>query len=115
MWPAILIVGVGEKRKIPIPFPLFLVWPFIVIGWMVVGLLALIKKMEPARSPVLANQSAEFPSGGQSEIIQGGDTITLKTQSHIPLKLALTVFSKLHGLRIDIRSKDKHDVYILVL
>jgi hypothetical protein len=35
MLPALLLVGIGGRRRFWIPFPLFLLWPVWVLGWVV--------------------------------------------------------------------------------
>ena len=37
MWPSLLIVGVGPRHGVPLPLPLFLLWPFLLVGWLVFG------------------------------------------------------------------------------
>ncbi|MBU1702599.1 MAG: hypothetical protein KJ970_01240 [Candidatus Eisenbacteria bacterium] len=134
MWPVLLIVGIGRRKPIPLPFPLFLFWPFILIGWMVAGLITLIRRIHGTHHPSSTRQSRDSrpgrPSDRQPEIIQGGDeykfhaepkwrradeAYSIKTRPEIPLGLALTAFTKLHGLRIDVRSKDNHKVYFLII
>ena len=38
MWPTLLIVGVGRCHGLPLPLPLFLLWPFLLLGWLVFGI-----------------------------------------------------------------------------
>jgi hypothetical protein len=35
MLPAVLLVGVGSRRRIWIPVPVILLWPFWLLGWVV--------------------------------------------------------------------------------
>ena len=35
MLPTLLLVGAGPRRRIWIPVPLFLLWPFWLLGWVV--------------------------------------------------------------------------------
>lgn len=35
MLPALLLVGVGKRRRFWIPLPAFLLWPFWLLGWVV--------------------------------------------------------------------------------
>jgi hypothetical protein len=35
MLPALLLVGIGHHRRVWLPFPVFLVWPFWLLGWVV--------------------------------------------------------------------------------
>lgn len=35
MLPAILLFGVGRHRRVWIPLPVFLLWPFWLLGWVV--------------------------------------------------------------------------------
>jgi hypothetical protein len=35
MWPWLLIVGIGRRRRFPLPFPMFLFWPFVLVGWLI--------------------------------------------------------------------------------
>lgn len=34
MFPAIGLVRVGRKRGFPLPLPLFLLWPLLLVGWL---------------------------------------------------------------------------------
>ena len=43
MLPALLMVGVGHERRFWIPLPVFLLWPFWILGWLVWGLFKLIQ------------------------------------------------------------------------
>ena len=36
MWPSLLIVGVGRRHEFPLPLPLFLLWPFLLLGWLLI-------------------------------------------------------------------------------
>jgi hypothetical protein len=102
MWPALLIVGVGEQKKVPLPFPLFLFWPFILIGWVVVGVISLFKRITWNDSSLVILSSIDSQSGK-------------RRVPQVPLRMALSAFTKLHGLRIDIRSKGKYNFYILII
>ena len=86
MPPILAIVAIGRSRKFPIPFPLILLWPFVLLGFFVLGLawFFLPKKSGAARYVLMA--------------------IT-----------ALGCFWHLSGLRIDINSHDETDVYILIV
>lgn len=53
MWPSLLIVGVGPRHKFPLPLPLFLLWPFLLLGWLAFGLGWLVTREWRAR-PALA-------------------------------------------------------------
>ena len=35
MIPTFLLLGIGERRRFWIPLPLFLLWPFWLLGWLV--------------------------------------------------------------------------------
>ena len=35
MLPTVLLIGVGPRRRIWIPVPVFLLWPFWALGWVV--------------------------------------------------------------------------------
>jgi hypothetical protein len=35
MLPALLLVGVGHRRRVWIPLPVFLLWPLWLLGWAV--------------------------------------------------------------------------------
>lgn len=35
MLPVLLLVGAGHPRRVWIPVPLFLLWPFWILGWIV--------------------------------------------------------------------------------
>jgi hypothetical protein len=35
MLPALLLVGIGGRRRVWIPLPIILLWPFWLIGWVV--------------------------------------------------------------------------------
>lgn len=53
MWPSLLIVGVGRRRWLPLPLPLFLLWPFLLLGWLVFGVGRLVTR-EWRAEPALA-------------------------------------------------------------
>ena len=35
MLPTVLLVGVGQRRRVWIPLPVILLWPFWLLGWVV--------------------------------------------------------------------------------
>ena len=35
MLPALVLVGIGRRRRFWIPVPAFLLWPFWLVGWLV--------------------------------------------------------------------------------
>ena len=35
MLPTVLLVGVGQRRRICLPVPVILLWPFWLLGWVV--------------------------------------------------------------------------------
>ena len=35
MLPALLVMGIGKRRRVWIPLPAFLLWPFWLLGWLV--------------------------------------------------------------------------------
>ena len=37
MFPAVLILGLGQERRIRVPFPIFLFWPVILVGALVLA------------------------------------------------------------------------------
>jgi hypothetical protein len=37
MWPWLLIVGIGRRRRFPLPAPFFLLWPLVLLGWLIFG------------------------------------------------------------------------------
>ena len=41
MIPAIAILGVGRTRRPKIPLPLFLLWLFVALAWLIIGLISL--------------------------------------------------------------------------
>ncbi len=41
MIPSLLIAGVGRRRRVPIPLPLFLLWPFVILAFVIVWVLRL--------------------------------------------------------------------------
>jgi len=43
MLPAFLLVGVGHGRRVWIPLPFFLLWPFWLLGWVVWFVLAFLR------------------------------------------------------------------------
>ncbi|MCP4547006.1 MAG: hypothetical protein GY835_11125 [bacterium] len=36
--PAFLVAWVGKRQRIPLPVPLFLLWPFLLLGYLFIGL-----------------------------------------------------------------------------
>jgi len=53
MWPWLLIIGLGRRGRIPLPIPLLLLWPFLLLGWLVLGIGCLVKRSWRS-SPALA-------------------------------------------------------------
>ena len=78
MLPAILLVGAGNPRRVWIPLPLVLLWPFWFLGW-VVWLPVAITGVRWARPLRLALLAMTHLSGIRVDI----DT---KTGEHVHLK-----------------------------
>jgi hypothetical protein len=81
-----LIFGVGKGRRIPIPFPLFLLWPLIALAWLTLTLCLLFVRT-------------------------GLNT----RQSIVTARIALAAFGRLSGTRIDVQSKDGSGVNIRIV
>jgi hypothetical protein len=76
MPPALVLVRFGRRRRIPIPLPVFLLWPLLVIAWLGLGLAWLVTAGRQRPAPVVAGVTA------------------------------LRVLNELHGTRIDLRGRD---------
>lgn len=76
MPPALLLLRIGRIRWLIVPLPIFLLWPFLLLAWMVLGLAWLVGPRE--RRP-------GFVSAGLT---------------------ALRGFSELRGTRMDVRRTD---------
>ncbi|MBD3335308.1 MAG: hypothetical protein GF355_07300 [Candidatus Eisenbacteria bacterium] len=99
MWPSILVLRAGRGQTIPIPLPLFLLWPFIVIGWIVYPFLRLIPAATrggPANTESQADPKTR-PAGRPRRPMHPAQT----------LRVALVAFAKLNGLRIDVRDPEE--------
>jgi hypothetical protein len=91
MWPALLLVGVGRRRRVILPGPLFLLWPLLALGWLVLGLWNL------ARVAFLGPEGARRPGSNAS------------------LRAALTLIANLSGLSVDVAARDGRGVYIRLI
>ena len=76
MPPSLLVLGFGEERRVRLPLPLFLLWPFLLVAWLGLGLAWLVTSGRPRPGGLMAGLTA------------------------------LRVFSELHGTKIDIRGQD---------
>lgn len=47
MPPALVLVGFGRERRIVLPFPFFLLWPFLLLGWVFLGAAWLVFSRRP--------------------------------------------------------------------
>lgn len=86
MWPAILVFGIGRERRLPVPLPLFLIWPAVGAGWAVIGV-----------SKLVAPGASRRP----------GAIGTLNT--------SLRLFNQLRGTRVDIDSADGTRVHVRLI
>lgn len=86
MPPVLLIVAVGRSKRFPIPFPVILLWPFVLLGWILLGIVwfFLPKRSSAARFVLIVIE-------------------------------AIGCFWHLSGLKIDITSHDETGVYILII
>jgi hypothetical protein len=87
MWPALILVGVGRRRRFILPGPLFLIWPLIALAWLVLGLWSLAWSVTPRRGAERPDPLAGF-------------------------LVALTLFGKLSGLLVDVAARDGARVYV---
>jgi len=83
MFPAVLILGFGEKKRVRVPFPFFLLWPGILVGAFVLA-------------------AVGRPKGRRTR----GSGYALR------LKTALSIFYHLSGLRVDVRSQEGGGFYL---
>jgi hypothetical protein len=86
MLPSLVLITLGAKRRLPIPIPVFFLWPLIALFALPVGLAWLIL---PARKW----QQSVFAKGA----------------------LGLQMMWNLHGLKIDIAAHDGTNVYIRMI
>lgn len=86
MLPSLLLISIGSRCRIPIPVPIFLLWPLIVLFALPIGLVWLVL---PAR----IWQGSLFAKGA----------------------LFLRLLWNLHGLKVDVTSNDGTKVYISVI
>ena len=91
MWPALMLVGVGRRRRLILPGPVFLLWPLIALGWLVLGVWNL------GRIVFLGPEGARRPC------------------SNAQLRAALRLFPNLSGLSIDVAARDGHGIYIRLI
>ncbi|MBD3335104.1 MAG: hypothetical protein GF355_06275 [Candidatus Eisenbacteria bacterium] len=99
MWPTILILRVGRGQTIPIPLPLFLLWPFIILGWLVYPFLRLV----PASSRERGGRAVSAANPGSGKV----DRPARPPHPAQTLRVALVAFAKLNGLRIDVRDPEE--------
>ena len=81
MIPSIGIVRIGRKRGVPLPLPLFLVWPFLLLGGLI---LAVARLLVPNGTPAAASLDAG--------------------------RLGLLTLFHLSGLRVDVETADGMNV-----
>jgi len=54
MIPALLLVGVGWQRRVPLPLPLIVLWPLVLLAAGLTALYRLAARSTPVLPPVLA-------------------------------------------------------------
>jgi hypothetical protein len=86
MPPAIVMVGFGRQRRIPLPLPVFLLWPFAFLAWYVLTVARL----------------AFSDDAGLSRKFHVASTI-------------LHSYANLSGLRIDVHSQDGGGIYLRMI
>jgi hypothetical protein len=87
MWPALVLFGVGRRRRLILPGPLFLLWPLIAAAWLVLGLWWLIRLVPWCRGAERPDPLAQC-------------------------RIALILFGKLSGLLVELAARDGARVYI---
>ncbi|MCC6738944.1 MAG: hypothetical protein IT452_07845 [Planctomycetia bacterium] len=85
MIPALLLVGVGWQRRLPLPIPLFLLWPLVAVAVLVTAIVQLARRItRPAATTPL------FPP-------------------------VLEALFQLSGLRVDIRDREGTSVLVWLI
>ena len=84
MWPAFMMLAVG--RRWPFPWPLFLLWPLVALGWLVVGFCRLLGVRDDPDARGIGT-----------------------------LRLCLALFAELHGLQVDVASSEGRNVVVRFL
>jgi hypothetical protein len=80
MPPSLLILGFGEERRIRLPLPLFLLWPLLILGWLVFGLVWLVtlgKKPGPIAAMLIALRFCHAMRGLRVDLRSRGENIYL--------------------------------------
>ena len=85
MTPPILLILSFGSDGIPIPLPLFLLWPFIGLAWLTLTLVQLFIWSQRGRGMIAF------------------------------AKHALAIFCRLSGMRVDVESKNGSDVHIQII
>jgi hypothetical protein len=86
MPPAIVLIGIGRQRRIPLPLPAFLLWPFAFLAWYVLTIARLAFSHD------------------------------LRVSRKLPcVRTILYSYANLSGLRIDVRSHDGSGVYVRMI
>jgi hypothetical protein len=77
MIPAIGLVQIGRKRWVPLPLPLFLLWPLLLVGWLLLE--------------------------GVRLLVPRGSAAALSLEA---ARLGFLTLFHLSGLRVDVQSAD---------
>jgi hypothetical protein len=86
MVPSLLVMRIGPGRGVPLPLPLFLLWPFFILAALLVG------------------------AGYLAVLVVGGDTRRFAMAG-----LAGRMLLNLRGLKIDVRSHDGTRLYFWII
>jgi hypothetical protein len=49
MIPSLLMIGFGRSRRVWLPLPFFLIWPFWLIGWLAWMIIGLVHRVTAAK------------------------------------------------------------------
>jgi len=91
MWPTLLLVRIGGRRGVPLPLPLFILWPLLLVAWLCLGLGYL--------GLALSRAFARRPRG----------------ESLAGLWLALRLVPHLRGVLVDVQAAAGERVYIRII
>ncbi len=85
MLPALAIIGIGSGRRFRVPLPLFLLWPLLLVGALVMA------------------------------AVGGSRVRTGRPGFFARFRTCLAVFCHLSGLNIDVRSRDGTSFYLRLI
>jgi len=126
MIPWLALVGIGRRRRFVLPVPVFLLWPFLALGWVALSVAALFaprhrqagrgSSRRASKSGAAARGAAARGAAARGAAARGAPAHERATRGELlQLRASLALMTRLSGLAVDVRAHDGTSFYFRLI